>query len=112
MNITMKNGRVIVDGREFIGNNVSISGNRITVDGVRQDGELVGDIDVTVLGSVKRIELASGTIKCENVGNISTQSGDVDCNHVTGSVSTMSGDVDCGDISGNVSTMSGDVTHK
>jgi hypothetical protein len=109
MQINMKNGRVVIDGKEFRGNNVSIINGKVTVDGIKQDGELVGDINIVVHGDVERIENSSGVVKANNVGNIKTQSGDVECSAVSGSVQTMSGDVTCGDIKGSVSTMSGDI---
>lgn len=112
MQLNMRNGRIVIDGREFRGNNVTITNGRVTVDGVRQDGELVGDVNITVHGDVERLENAAGTVKANNVGSVHTQSGDVECGNVSGSVQTMSGDVDCGSIGGSVSTMSGDVKHR
>lgn len=112
MQINMKNGRVIIDGREFSGNNVSIINGKVTVDGIKQDSELVGDINIVVHGDVERLENSTGIVKANNVGNIKTQSGDVECGTISGSVRTMSGDVTCGDIKGNVSTMSGDIRRK
>lgn len=42
MNINMNgSGKVVIDGREFNGRNVQISGNKVIVDGVTQDGEIV-----------------------------------------------------------------------
>lgn len=112
MELNMKNGRIVVDGREFRGNSVTITNGKVTVDGVAQDGELVGDINITVHGDVERLENSAGTVKANNVGSIATQSGDVNCGAVNGSVQTMSGDVDCGNIGGSVSTMSGDIEHR
>ena len=111
MQVKMRNGRINIDGREFCGNNVTINNGRVTVDGVTQDGELVGDINVTIHGDVELIENACGAVKANKVGSIHTQSGDVVCGDVTGSVQTMSGDIACESIGGSVSTMSGDVMH-
>lgn len=55
MNISMKNGRVVIDGREFSGSNISIQGNQVIVDGIAQDGELVGPISVQVFGNVEQL---------------------------------------------------------
>lgn len=38
MNISMNNGRVIINGKEFKGNNLVIKDNKVTVDGKTQDG--------------------------------------------------------------------------
>ena len=52
MRISMKNGRVEIDGRSFSGSNLSITNGKVTVDGVVQDGGLTGPINVTVHGDV------------------------------------------------------------
>lgn len=112
MQLNMRNGRINIDGREFRGNNVTIQNSKVTVDGVVQDGELVGDVNVTIYGDVERLENSCGKVVANKAGSIHTQSGDVECGDVSGSVQTMSGDVDCGSIGGSVSTMSGDVKHR
>ena len=105
-------GRVVIDGKEFKGSNIRISNNKVTVDGVAQGGELVGDINVTVHGNVNILENGSGNVKAENVGEISTGSGDVECAAVSGSIRTGSGDVECGAVGGSIRTGSGDVSHR
>jgi hypothetical protein len=113
MKITMRSsGSVVVDGKTFVGNNVVIDGNKVNIDGEVQEGELVGDVNVTVHGDVESLSLSSGTVRANKAGRIQTQSGDVECGDVNGSVSTMSGSVECGNISGSVSTMSGSVKHR
>ena len=112
MKFNMKNGRIVIDGREFRGSSVSIQNGKVTVDGVTQKGDLVGDVNITIHGDVERLENSQGKVIANNVGSIDTQSGDVECGDVTGSVQTMSGDVECESIGGSVSTMSGDVRHR
>lgn len=112
MQLNMRNCRINIDGKEFRGNNVSITNGKVTVDGVVQDGELVGDVNITVHGDVERLENNAGIVKANSVGSVRTQSGDVECGNVTGSVQTMSGDIGCGSIGGSVSTMSGDVKNR
>lgn len=113
-NFTMRgNGRINIGGRDFVGRSVIIDGDVVIVDGVRQDGKLVGPITVTLNGDAERIEMGSGKVTVSgSAGSVKTASGDVECGNVNGSVSTMSGDVTCGAISGSVSTMSGDVSHR
>lgn len=96
----------------FSGSNVRISGNKVIVDGEIQSGELVGDISVVVHGDVDKLEMGSGDVHAQNVGNIQTGSGDVVCEDVGGSVQTGSGDVKCGQVGGNIRTGSGDVYHR
>ena len=112
MKIFSSGTSVSIDGKTFSGNNITIINGEVIIDGVTQDGELTGDINVVVNGNVDRIENSIGTVTANAVGNVSTQSGDVNCDDVSGSVSTMSGDVYCDSISGNVSTMSGDIARR
>ena len=110
MNFNMKSsGRIVIDGREFSGRNVSITGNKVTIDGVVQDGELQGDINIQIYGDVDTLDNASGVVKCYNVGSLKTMSGDVECGDISGNVKTMSGNVTAKIINGSSSTMSGDI---
>ena len=109
MNFTMGSGRIVIDGREFKGKNVSIVGGKVTVDGMIQDGELTGDINVVIHGDVELLNNTSGSVTANNVGNLQTVSGDVNCKDVSGSIKTVSGDVDCGKVGGKINTVSGDV---
>mgnify|MGYP006218724409 CR=1 FL=1 len=111
MNIRMKssNGNVVIDGRSFNGKNIVIGNGKVTIDGVEQEGELVGEVNITVNGDVDFIENSSGKVEAVNVGSVKTQSGDVVCGDVNGNVTTMSGKVSCCKIAGSVSTMSGDI---
>lgn len=104
MNLNMRNGRVVIDGREFHGNSVTISNGKVTVDGVVQDGELSGPITVTVHGDVQSLENHSGNVTANNLGEVNTGSGDVKCGNVSGSIRTGSGYVECGTVGGNIRT--------
>lgn len=94
MNLKMKNGNVTIDGKSFSGKNIQINGNKVIVDGVVQDGELVGDITVTVHGDVDVLENTNGNVTCETVhGDVKTINGDVNCRNILGKVSTVNGDI-------------------
>jgi len=109
MNLTMKNGRCTIDGKTFTGSNIQISGNKVIVDGVTQDGELVGDINITVDGNVDSIQNTNGIVKALNVNSVKTTNGDVTCSDVFGDVSTTNGDVSASKILGKVTTVNGDI---
>ena len=110
MNFNMRSkSSIVIDGREFSGKSVSISNGKVTIDGVKQDGDLVGDINITVNGDVEFLENECGTVSAQSVTTIKTMSGNVKCGEVKGSIKTMSGDVTCSDVSGNISTISGDI---
>jgi hypothetical protein len=109
MNINFgRKGSVTIDGRTFSGNNISISGDKVIIDGVQQEGSLVGDVHVSINGDVEALQITSGSITV-TAGSIKTTSGDVKCGDVSGSVQTVSGDVACGNVAGNIRTVSGDV---
>ncbi|MEY4433354.1 MAG: Aeromonas phage phiA8-29 [Bacteroidota bacterium] len=94
-NITVLNGRVIVNGKD-----------------VTPEGK---EINITVTGNVEKLEVdaCSKIAITGDVQNVKTQSGDVDISGaVSGSIQTMSGDVDCGNVGGSISTMSGDVKNR
>ena len=112
--INMKgSGSIVIDGREFTGGNITISGNKVVVDGVEQAGELVGDIKIDVHGDVASMNAGSGDVTISgSCGPVSTMSGDVHCGDVNGNIKTMSGDVTCGAVIGSVSTMSGHIRQK
>lgn len=103
--------RVTIDGRDFVGNNVVInSDGKVIVDGVVQNGSLVGPVNVEIHGDAERVESSAGTIKVAGkCGSASTQSGDIECSDVKGSVSTMSGDITCKNVAGSCKTMSGNI---
>lgn len=103
-------GAVNIDGKEFSGRSITINGDEVYVDGVKQSGTLVGPVTITIVGNVERLETTSGRVEISgSAGNVKTMSGDVECGPVTGAVGTMSGDVTCGDVGCGVKTMSGDV---
>lgn len=114
-NINMRgSGRVVIDGREYTGKSIIVGNDgKVTVDGVLQDGSLVGNIKIDVHGDVESMNAGAGDVTVSgSCGPVSTMSGDVHCGDVTGNIKTMSGDVTCGAVRGGVGTMSGDIRHK
>lgn len=109
--VLKQSGRITIDGRDFVGRSVVINGDKVTIDGVEQEGSLVGPVSVTAHGDVEVIDGPVGSVTVSgSCGQVKTMSGDVRCGDVTGSVQTMSGDVTSGKIGGNVKTMSGDIS--
>lgn len=107
---TDANATVNIGGQEFYGKTISISGNKIIVDGVAQEMEPVSPIYITVEGDVDTIETISGHVAAASARSIRTTSGNVVISgDVSNSVSTVSGDVTCVNIHGGVSTVSGDI---
>lgn len=111
MRMKFNDGSIEVNGDQIRGKSITIENGEIFVDGEMKKSELFGDINITINGDVESLENANGTVKANNVGKISTMSGDVECGDVSGNVSTMSGDIECDAVAGKVETMSGDITY-
>lgn len=123
---------IIINGQVYDGNSVSISGNKVIIDGKNCTPKDAKEINITVNGDIKKLSVdvcntlkikgKCGEVKTKSgdidiVGdvtkNVSTMSGDVEIEgNVTGGVKTMSGDVDCKNIGGSVKTTSGDIKHR
>jgi hypothetical protein len=104
-------GTINISGRHITGGDLTIKNGRVVVDGVdcTPEGK---EITISVQGDVQMIKVDACT-KIEvsgSVATLNTMSGEVHCGDVSGSVKTMSGDVHCGDVGGSVNTMSGDIT--
>jgi hypothetical protein len=100
---------ITIDGKDFKGSNIRITNGEVIVDGVTQEGELVGDINVTVNGDVAELTNTNGYVTAKNVGSIKTTNGNVTCEDVTGDVKTTNGDVRAKVIHGKVNTVNGDI---
>lgn len=109
-NITVSNGRVVIDGKDVTPNTKQIN---IAVDGNVDNLKVDQCNKVVVNGSCEKVETMSGDVECGPVNSyVKTMSGDVKCGRVVGDVTTMSGDVDCGIVGGAVQSTSGDVDYK
>jgi len=103
-----------INDNYYSGNSVVVSGNKVIIDGkdVTPDSK---EIIISVVGNISelKVDVCNKLQIRGDVGNIKTQSGDVDVTgHVTGSIQTMSGDVNCNYVGGSISTMSGNIKHK
>ncbi|WYC18349.1 hypothetical protein [Citrobacter phage vB_CfrS_K1M] len=113
MNLKMKSGgKIIIDGREFTGGNIQINGDEVIIDGVKQSGSLIGDVNIQVFGDIESLENTRGTINVSgSSGDIKTVSGNVNVSGNSANVNTVSGSV-TSKICGNVKTISGSINHK
>lgn len=105
---------IVINNNSYSGNNIVIKNGRVIVDGkdVTPEGK---EINIVVEGNIEKLSVdACDKLSVNgNVGSIETKSGDVDVTgNVNGNIQTMSGDVDCGDITGSIKTMSGDIKHR
>jgi hypothetical protein len=120
MNVSSHNGVTIINGKKYTGNNVSINGSTIIIDGKvvdTHDGKQLEIIitggpvsvnaaegNVTVNGNVEGDVNAAGSVKCHDVGKNVKASGSVTAGDVQGDVDA-SGSVHCGKVGGNASAM-------
>jgi hypothetical protein len=102
---------VTIDGKSFSGKTVSIINGRVIVDGNVQDGELVGEVHVTVEGDVNSISDVNGSVTAHSAGSINVGAGNVRCGDVSGNVQTGSGNIECRNVGGKVTTGSGNIRH-
>jgi hypothetical protein len=112
MNIS--GGNIVVNGKRYVGNSVSVVNGKVYVDGKDQTPN-AKEIKIEVTADIQdlKVDYANLVNITGNVGNIKSGSGDVNVKgNVTGSVTTGSGDVECGNVGGNVDTGSGDIRFK
>jgi hypothetical protein len=88
-------GGVVIDGKRFQGQNVSITASgKVIIDGVEQEGSLINDIKIDVIGDVDLIETTNGDITVQgSVDIVETVNGDVQASSITGKIRTVNGDI-------------------
>ena len=112
-NISMNNGKVSINGKDYVGRSIEINKDIVIIDGIEQDTLTSKVINVSVVGDVESIKGGCSEVHIQgSCGSVSTMSGDVTCADVNGDIKTMSGDIKCGNVTGNIKTMSGDITRK
>lgn len=106
--------KITINGKTFVGNNISIKNSKIMIDGVEVVSPSEKEINIEIHGNVEQINVdVCEEIKVNgDVKILKTTSGDVDATGNVGTITTTSGDVKCGDVEGSVTTISGDVTCK
>lgn len=94
-------GRIFIDGREFVGNSITIRNGVVTVDGVRQEGTLSGVVELRIVeGTVGHLE-CDGSVTAGNIHGDVKAGGSVTCDDVGGNV-IAGGSVTCDNIGGSV----------
>lgn len=102
MNFFGRRGQVRINGKTYVGNNISINGSNIVIDGNIQEEIDEKKIEVSVLCNVDKIVSdKSIVIRGDVIGDIEAKM-NVICDKVTGNVN-VGMNVNCDDIGGNVS---------
>lgn len=106
---------ITINGKTYSGNNISISGNKVYIDGKMADNEHDKEINIIVNGNVESLDVDNCN-KIQITGDCKTAkttNGDLDiAGNISGDVSTTNGNVDCQNVHGNVSTKNGNIKHK
>ena len=107
------NIQVDIDEHSFVGDQISIIGNKVNVNGVTQDITLSTKgrrpLNISVHGNVETLYTSTGNVTAETIVNASTHSGDIKCYGVIKNIDTTTGDIECGAVGGNIDTISGDI---
>jgi len=105
---------IIINGKKYTGNNLSISNNEVFIDGKRmEDDEDSKSITIQVEGNIETItadycDSMSITGTC---GNVTSKNGNIDViGDVLNDVTTKNGNIHCGHVAGDVETKNGNIT--
>lgn len=102
---------VTINGKTYVGSNITINGNKVSVDG--NVVEEAVNIYITVTGNVEKINTTGDIEVHGNVGSAETGAGDIDIiGDVSGDVETGAGDIVIkGNVAGDVETVAGSIRH-
>lgn len=105
------NSSVTINGKTYVGSNITINGNKVSVDG--NVVEEAVNIYINVTGNVEKINTTGDIEVHGNVGSAKTGAGDIDIiGDVSGDVETGAGDIVIkGNVAGNVETGAGSIHH-
>ena len=107
-----KDVTVQINGVTYSGNNISIKGDKVAVDGKTKIELKEKNITINISSAVEELQANCKSIVAwpgSSIGSIRTVSGDVSCIDVSRDINTISGDVKCKKINGTVNTISGDI---
>ncbi len=104
--------QVTINGKSYFGNNISVSNNKVYIDGKEATPGEDKVINISIEGNVESLSVDG----CDHVtvsgsaGSVKTLSGNVNIKgDVSGDANTMSGNLSCGNVGGSVKTMSGNI---
>lgn len=115
-NFGRSKGTVTINGVSYTGNNISVVGNKVIIDGKGQTGSTGDDkiVNITVQGDIHELKVGNAVdvIVTGNCEFVSVQNGNVGITgDVGGDVDTVNGDIRCGSVHGSVKTVNGDIRH-
>ena len=107
---------IVINNMNFRGNNVTISNGKIIIDGKDVTGEFPEEksIKINVEGNLNSLNVDN----CDyvevggDVEQLECRNGNVSCKNVKGSVHNRNGNILCGDVKGNVSNRNGTISRR
>lgn len=77
---------IIIDGKVFSGNNLTIRNGVVIIDGKSQDGTVSGVVEIKVTeGTIGKLE-TDASVTCNDVGGDVSAGGSVSCRNIAGGV--------------------------
>lgn len=118
-NVSIVNGNIYIDGKKFDGTK-NIETVNIHINTVGEfSGSVFGNVTIDSLGIAKEISTSSGDVTINKVTgspcaiSISTSSGNVKVEGNAHDIKTVSGDVEVsGEVLGSINSVSGDISHR
>ena len=95
---------IIINGKSYTGNNVSIFNGVVTIDGKPQGHTVYGAVEIRITEGTLASLTTDASVVCGDVAGDVKANGPVTCDNVGGNVNA-NGPVTCDDIGGNVSAM-------
>lgn len=105
---------IIVNGRSYVGRNVSMVNGDVYIDGKLMETPVERDILIQITGDIEKLELDRGSIEVTgSVVNLLSKAGNVEVGgDVKGEATVRQGNLECNDIFSTVSVDMGNVDAK
>ena len=113
----MVNKMVVINGRVFQGNNVSIAGEKIIIDGKAQSTSYYDEKEIIIVinGNAENVSCEVGNITVQGYvsKNVKNTNGNIEIGgDVGGDVKNTNGSISCGNVAGDIDTTNGSVNHR
>jgi hypothetical protein len=99
---------ITVNGKTYHGNHITMRDGKVIIDGKEQDQEVSGIVEIRVKGGLASLD-CDASVTCEDVKGDVKSGGSLRCGNVGGNASA-GGSLRCGKVKGNVSA-GGSVRH-
>lgn len=114
MSINTSGSNIQINGVSYSGTNVSMINGKVIVDGVEQTGEMTGNIEIVVEGSCGDITTEFGNISVgSNAKSVESKNGNISVGGtIEGNAETKNGNIKANSILGEANTKNGNIRGK